>query len=148
MPAPGGHTARMKHLAILALFLTTACATGRVHFPPTDPSLPFSEAVLVDGTLYIAGHLGLDPETQRAPSDSTEEARLLLDSFSATLEQAGMSTADVVSVTLFCSDVGLYSTFNDVYREYFDAPYPARAFIGSGTLLLGARFEMKGIARK
>ena len=55
---------------------------------------------------------------------------------------------DIVSLTIYCSDLTVYDTFNKVYRTYFRGPFPARAFIGSGPLLLGARFEIQGIAVK
>jgi hypothetical protein len=47
---------------------------------------------------------------------------------------------------VFSPDLSTYDTFNGVYREFFRGPFPARAFIGSGPLLLGARFEVQGIA--
>jgi enamine deaminase RidA (YjgF/YER057c/UK114 family) len=53
---------------------------------------------------------------------------------------------DLVSVTVYCSDVSLFDTWNKVYPTYFGKDLPARAFIGSGQLLLGAHFEMTGIA--
>ena len=57
-----------------------------------------------------------------------------------------MTMDDLVTVRVFCSDVGLYNTFNTAYRKLFRDNFPARAFIGSGTLLRGARFEMTGTA--
>ena len=53
---------------------------------------------------------------------------------------------DLVSVQVYASDVGDYDAFNSVYRTYFTREFPARAFLGSGTLLFGARFEVTGIA--
>lgn len=53
---------------------------------------------------------------------------------------------DVVSVQAFASDVGLLETFNRVYRPYFGTRFPARAFIGAGPLLFGARFEVQAVA--
>jgi 2-iminobutanoate/2-iminopropanoate deaminase len=52
----------------------------------------------------------------------------------------------VVSVQVFCSDLSLFDRWNKVYPTYFGKDLPARAFIGSGALLGGARFEMQGIA--
>jgi 2-iminobutanoate/2-iminopropanoate deaminase len=49
---------------------------------------------------------------------------------------------------VYCSDVALFGAFNKVYRTFFRQPFPARAFIGSGPLLMGARFEIQGIAVK
>jgi enamine deaminase RidA (YjgF/YER057c/UK114 family) len=55
---------------------------------------------------------------------------------------------DLVSVQIFCSDVSQYDAFNTVYRTFFKQEYPARAFLGSGTLLNNARFEVQAIAVK
>lgn len=112
-----------------------------------DSQLPFSQAVRIGDTLYLAGHIGLEAE-RKVPADPAEEARLVMDAFKATLAEAGLVPDDLVSVQVFCSDVSLYDTFNGVYRRYFTKEFPARAFIGSGPLLFGARFEVQGIAVK
>lgn len=108
---------------------------------------PFSSGVLVGNTLYLAGKIGLTEE-RKVPASAAEEARLVLDDVKATLEAVGMSMDDLVSVQVFCSDVAHYDAFNRVYRTYFTKEFPARAFLGSGTLLFGARFEVQGIAVK
>jgi enamine deaminase RidA (YjgF/YER057c/UK114 family) len=110
------------------------------------PGLPFSDAVLTGDTLYLSGAGGFDPETGELPEDPADEARFLMESFKATLAAAGMTMNDLVSVTVYCPDLTLYDTFNGVYRTYFNDGFPARAFIGSGPLLFGMRFEMQGIA--
>ena len=108
--------------------------------------LPFSDAVLVGDTLYISGAGGLDVSTMTVPDDPEEEAELLMQNIEKTLAMANMTFADLVSVTVFCPDLSLYSVFNSVYREKFSGSYPARAFIGSGALLFGMRFEIQAIA--
>ena len=113
-----------------------------------DLDLPFSNAVLAGNTLYISGSGGFLPGTTQVPEDPAEEARLLMETFKATLAEADMTMNDLVSVTVYCPDLSLYQTFNSVYRTYFDGEFPSRAFIGSGPLLFGMRFEMKGIAVK
>ena len=110
-------------------------------------ALPFSGAVLVGNTLYLSGTIGLD-ENQQVPSTPEAEARLVLNSMQGTLEAAGMTMDDLVSVQVFCSDVAHYAAFNAVYRTYFTKEFPARAFVGAGTLLFDARFEVQGIAVK
>jgi 2-iminobutanoate/2-iminopropanoate deaminase len=116
--------------------------------PPGSPAVPFSDAVLSGDTLYVAGHLGLDPHTGSAPADAAAEARLAMDAVKRTLESAGLTPDDLVSVTVYCTDLQLYDTFNAVYRTYFHGQYPARAFIGSDKLLRGAHFEVQGIATR
>ena len=110
-------------------------------------ALPFSGAVLVGNTLYLSGTIGLD-ENQQVPATPEAEARLVLNSMQNTLESAGMTMDDLVSVQVFCSDVAHYAAFNTVYRTYFTGEFPARAFVGVGTLLFEARFEVQGIAVK
>ncbi len=110
-------------------------------------AVPFSGAVLVGNTLYLSGAIGLD-ENQQVPSTPEAEARLVLNSMQGTLEAAGMTMDDLVSVQVFCSDVAHYAAFNAVYRTYFTREFPARAFVGVGTLLFDARFELQGIAVK
>jgi 2-iminobutanoate/2-iminopropanoate deaminase len=110
--------------------------------------LPFSEAVLVGNTLYIAGHIGLDPKTNQAPADAEQEAHLVMDGIKKTVENAGFTMDDVVSMQIFCTDLKLYDTFNNVYKTYFHGDFPARAFIGTSTLLRNGHYEVMGIAIK
>ena len=124
------------------------CRWRHINLPSRNINAPFSDAVMVGNTVYLAGRLGLDPQTGKPPADPAVEARLLIEGFRDVLEQAGMTLNDMVSVQVFCSDVSLFDTWNQVYRAFFAQPYPARAFVGSGPLLMGARFEMQGIAVK
>ena len=109
-------------------------------------NLPFSDAVWHGDTLYLSGHLGLDPRTGKPGATPEEEARLVLDGVKRTLETAGLTMDHLLSVQIFCSDVSLFEEFNTVYRTYFPGEFPARAFLGSGKLLFDARFEVQGIA--
>lgn len=108
--------------------------------------LPFSDAVLVGDTLYIAGHIGIDPKTDRAAEDPKIEAKLVMDRVKATVESAGLTMDDIVTMQIMCTDLGLYDTFNDVYRTYFQHGFPARAFLGANSLLRGAHYEVLGLA--
>lgn len=110
-----------------------------------DPALPFADAVLVDEkTLYISGRIGLIPGTRGVPEDVGEEAALVMKDLQAVLAEAGMVLEDLVSLTVYCPDVSLWESFNAVYRTFFQGQMPPRAFIGSGALLFGARFELQG----
>lgn len=119
-----------------------------INLPTKSATAPFSDAVMVGDTLYLAGRLGVDPKTGQIPADVEQEVRLMLDSFKATLAAAGMTMDNLVTVTIYCPDLTLYDKFNGIYRGYFGKDCPARAFIGSGPLLRGARFEMQAIAAK
>ena len=133
--------------AVVALTATQGSSQPRaINLPGRTTAAPFSDAVLAGDTLYVAGRLGLDPDTGRPPATAEQEARNVLNGIQAVLAEADMTMSDLVTVQVFCADVGLYGAFNSVYREYFDDAPPARAFLGSGTLLFGARFEVTGIA--
>lgn len=112
------------------------------------PALPFSNGVMVGETFYVAGHIGIDTATGQAASNVDNEARLVMDSVKHTLEQAGLQADDLVSVTVYCTDLELYDKFNAIYRTYFHGQFPARAFIGINKLVRGAHFEVAGIAVK
>lgn len=143
-------TAGLGVLLLLAL-LSVADESDRKHIVSASAAqfkLPFSDGVLVGNTLYVAGHLGLDPKTGKPPESAEQEVRFALDGMKETVEQAGMNMDDFVSVQVFCSDLSFFDTFNKVYRTYFHEPFPARAFLGSGPLLRGAKFEVMGIAVK
>ena len=143
---------RFAMFTLLALIPATAdalAAQDREYINARSPAdgavLPFSGAVRVGETLYLSGTIGRTADGQ-IPTTAEEEARLVLNNVRSTLEAAGMTMDDLVSVQVFCSDVAHYDAFNAVYRTYFEQEFPARAFIGAGTLLFDARFEVQSIA--
>jgi len=146
---------KLQTTAVIGVLLVSSVAAGaadRKYIPHPQPAdakpLPFSDAVLVGNTLYIAGHIGTDPKTGLAPADAEEEARLVMDGIKKTVETAGLSMDDIVTVQVFCTDLKFYDTFNAVYKTYFHGDYPARAFIGTDKLLRNGRYEVLGIAVK
>ncbi|PYX86234.1 MAG: RidA family protein [Acidobacteria bacterium] len=117
-----------------------------INLPNRPALLPFSDAVQAGETLYLSGHIGIDPATGVVPSDVNHELQLLFQGFEATLRHSGMTMDDLVSVQIFSPELSLWETFNAEYVKRFSGKFPARAFIGSGPLLKGGRFEMMGIA--
>jgi 2-iminobutanoate/2-iminopropanoate deaminase len=109
---------------------------------------PGSAGVRSGNTLYLAGHLGLDPVTGCAPADGAAEARLLMDAVQRTVTDAGLRMDDLVSITVFSTDVSRNESFDAIYRTYFHGHYPARGFVGTSTLQHGAHFEILGVAVK
>jgi len=139
--------------AVLFLSFTMVASAGDRKYivnprPGDTKALPFSDAVLVGNTLYIAGHIGLDPKTAQAPADAELEAHLVMDGVKKTVENAGFSMDDIVQMQIFCTDLKLYDTFNNVYKTYFHGDFPARAFIGTDKLLRNGHYEVLGIAVK
>ena len=110
-------------------------------------AFPFSDAVLVGNTLYIAGTVGFD-SAGKVPASAEEEAKLAMEGVKKVLESQGMAMDDLVSVQVFCTDFSFYDKFNGVYRTYFHEQFPARAFLGVASLIRGAHFEITGIAVK
>jgi 2-iminobutanoate/2-iminopropanoate deaminase len=117
-----------------------------INLPSRKSPLPFSDAVLVGDTLYLSGRIGIDPATGVVPDDIDQELGLLFDGFAAVLSEADMNMDDLVWVQVFAPDISLWERFNVAYLKRFAKELPARAFIGSGPLLIGGRFEMLGVA--
>ena len=137
-------------IAGLAAFASSGKSPDRRYIEPRSASasaepLPFSGAVLVGDTLYISGDIGLEPGN-KVPAEAATEARLLMERYEKRLAAAGMTMDDLVYVTVYSSDVSDYAVFNAEYRRRFHREFPARAYIGAGKLLFGARWEMQGTA--
>jgi 2-iminobutanoate/2-iminopropanoate deaminase len=139
-------------LGVMLVFCVAAQAADRKFIVKPRPagleSVPFSDAVLVGNTLYMAGTIGLDPKTGQPPASPEEEARLVMDATKQTVEAAGLTMDDVVSIQVFCTDLKLYATFNNIYKTYFHGDFPARAFVGVDKLVRDGHFEVMGIAVK
>ena len=115
--------------------------------PAKTVQAPFSDGILAGNTLYLAGRIGLDPKTGKPPAEVEDEIKLMLDSLKGTLTQAGMTMDDLVYVQIACTDLSLFDKFNPIYTSYFTTKdFPAREFIGAGSLLRGGHFELQAIA--
>lgn len=124
-------------------------ATRRtINLPDHGSNLPFNDAILAGDTLYLSGRIGIDPVTGKVPDDVDAELKLLFDGFEAVLHEAGMAMDDLVQLQIFSPALDLWPRFNAAYVKRFSRDLPARAYIGSGPLLLNGRFEMMGIAVK
>ncbi|HKM67101.1 MAG TPA: Rid family hydrolase [Candidatus Acidoferrum sp.] len=117
-----------------------------INLPGPASQLPFSKAILAGDTLYLSGSIGLDSKTGKAPDIIDDEIKNLFVDYKTTLAAAGFSMDDLVFVQVFCTDLSLYDKFNAAYRSNFSKDFPARAFIGAGSLLRGGHFEMQAIA--
>jgi enamine deaminase RidA (YjgF/YER057c/UK114 family) len=127
----------------------TPQATRKViNLPGKSAQLPFSDAILAGNTLYLAGRIGLDPKTGKAPDKIEDEIKLLLDGEKDVLAQAGMTMDDLAYVQISCSDLTLFDKFNVIYKTYFTNEFPAREFVGAGSILRGGHFELQAIAVK
>ena len=120
-----------------------------IKLPDRPVQAPFSDAILSGNTLYLAGRIGIDPKTGKVPEKIEDEIKILLDGEKEVLAQAGMTMDDLVYVQIACTDLSLFQKFNPIYASYFTTKdYPAREFIGAGSLLVGGHFELQAIAVK
>jgi 2-iminobutanoate/2-iminopropanoate deaminase len=147
--------ARRPALAGLMLFAAAfagADATPRkAEFLNTPQALergwPFSEAVRAGDLLFLSGQIGTDPATGKVvPGGLGPEAHQTLKNVRDVLERNGSSLADVVKCTVFLVDIAEWPAFNDVYRQFFSQPFPARSALAASGLAMGARVEVECIA--
>ncbi len=110
-------------------------------------SLPFSEAVRVDNTLYLSGQVGIEPGTLKlVPGGLKEQARQTMNNIKTTLEAHGYTVSDLVKCTVMLADISKWTEFNDIYKTFFVDRYPARSALGANGLALGAQVEVECIA--
>jgi len=113
-----------------------------------EPIGPFSQAVLVDGWLFISGTGGLDKDGVPVSDDVAAQTRSMLENVKRILEAAGMSFRDVVSVTLYLTSMDHYSEVNSIYKQYFEPPYPARTTVAVKDLPAREKVKISLIAKK
>lgn len=108
---------------------------------------PYSQAVRVGNTLYLSGQTPLVAATgELAPGDISAQTRQVFENLKAVLGAAGASFGDVVRVGIYLTDLGNFAAVNEVMKEYFSEPYPARSTIGVAALPRGAAVEIDMIA--
>jgi 2-iminobutanoate/2-iminopropanoate deaminase len=122
-------------------------AAGRAaHFASPDAGvrqLPFSESVRAGDLLFLSGQIGT---IDLVPGGMEAEAKRTIENIRAILERRGASLADVVKCTVFLADMADWPAFNEIYRSYFQPPYPARSALGVNGLARGARVELECVA--
>ena len=110
------------------------------------PKGPYRQAIVSGDTIYVAGQGPVDPRTDEIfTGDIEQQTRLTLENIRAILAAAGAGMQDVVKVTVYLTDLGDFSRMNEVYRSFFNEPYPARAAVGC-QLLFGIGIEIDCIA--
>ncbi len=109
---------------------------------------PYSQAVAVDGWLWVSGQIPTDPASGELVSDDIAAAtRRVLDNLKAVIEAAGGTLDQVVRVTIYLTDLANFQTVNAVYAEYFIESPPARACVEVSGLPKGAEVEMDAVVR-
>ena len=110
---------------------------------------PYSQAIDAGETIYISGQLSIDPATGNFPAGGIQaEARQSLTNIRNILAEAGLSMKNVAKVTVLLADIKDFAAVNEVYAEFFEAPYPARSAFAVAALPKGANIEIEAIAVK
>ncbi len=108
---------------------------------------PYSQAIIANGFIFLAGQVPLVPETKKLiEGDVTVQTRQVLENIKAILEAAGTSMANVVKTTVFLTDLADFQAMNAVYATYFGDVPPARSTIQVAGLPLGAHIEIEVVA--
>ena len=107
---------------------------------------PYSQAVKAGSLMFISGQIPLDPETGDLVSKSIEDqAKQVLDNVKSICKAAGCNLEDIVKISIFLTDLSNFAVVNDVMKEYFSEPYPARATVEVSGLPLGVNVEIEAI---
>ena len=109
---------------------------------------PYSQAIVVDGTVYCSGQIGLDPATGELATGLEAQAQRALRNLTAVLDAAGVTLADVVKTTIFLTDMGDFGAVNTIYASAMPDPPPARSTVAVAALPKGALVEIEAIARR
>ena len=119
----------------------------------TSPELappvgPFSQAIKVDGFIYLSGHIGQDPATGKLVEGGiAAETERVLQNLSAVLKAAGKSFDDVVRAGVYLTSMSDFAAMNRIYARHFSQPFPARTTIGAAALPLGACVEIDFVVK-
>lgn len=110
---------------------------------------PYSQAIENNGTIYVSGQLPIDPATGAfAGDDIQSQTRQSLTNIHSILSEAGYTMTDVTKTTVYLADIAEFTAMNEIYAEYFSAPYPARAAFQVAALPKKAKVEIECIAVK
>ncbi len=107
---------------------------------------PYSQAVEVNGTVYISGQIPVVPADGSIPESIELQTRQSLKNIGAILEKAGLTYSNVVKTTVLLADIADFASMNAVYSEFFTEEKPARACYQVAALPMGVKVEIEAIA--
>lgn len=91
---------------------------------------PYSSAKEAHGLLFIAGQVGIDPETKIASNDFNRQLTQVLENLKNVLILNGLSLSDVINVRVYLTDISKFNQMNKVYETYFEGTAPSRECVG------------------
>jgi reactive intermediate/imine deaminase len=118
----------------------------RVHTDQAPAAIgPYSQAIRAGDTVYLAGQIGLDPQTMTIVEGVEAQCRRVLDNLRAVARASGGDLDRIVKLNVYVTDMGNFPVVNAVMDEYLREPYPARATVGVAALPRGAVVEMDAV---
>ncbi|MFW5627815.1 MAG: RidA family protein [Candidatus Cloacimonadaceae bacterium] len=109
---------------------------------------PYSQAAMMNNTLFISGQLGIDLNTGELAEGFEAQANLIFQHIKSILTAAGMGMSHVVKVSVFLQDMNDFARLNDIYARHFSSPYPAREAIQVARLPKDGLIEISVIAMR
>lgn len=109
---------------------------------------PYSQAIDTGSIVFVSGQLPINPATGEMPADIKSQTAQALENACAILKSAGLSLDNVVKTTVLLSDIANFGPMNEVYAQYFSAPYPARSAFAVRDLPKAALVEIEVIASR
>tara|TARA_Y100000739_G_C20198759_1_gene280075 strand:+ start:99 stop:479 length:381 start_codon:yes stop_codon:yes gene_type:complete len=111
------------------------------------PIGPYSQAIIVNNTIYLSGQIAINPTTNLLITDSIEnETNMVLKNIQNILQEHKCSMNEIIKCTIFLSDMNLFDKVNKIYEKYFDTPYPARETVQVSGLPKNVNIEISVIA--
>ena len=120
-----------------------------IETPDAPPAIgPYSQGIQFGDMLITSGQLPIDPETGDLPEETKKQAHLCLKNVKAVLAASGYGMADVRKATVFVKDMNDFTDINEVYKQYFTMPFPARSLVEVARLPKDVKVEIEVIASK
>ena len=111
------------------------------------PIGPYSQAVAVNGFLFVSGQIPADPETGAiVDTGIRDEARQVMENLKAILVEAGITFDNVIKTTIFLTDMQSFAQVNEIYGSYFNTQFPARETVQVAALPKNVNVEISVIA--
>lgn len=108
---------------------------------------PYSQAIVINGWVHTSGQIPLTPSGDKITGSLTDQTEQVFNNLEAILKNAGCSLREVVSVTVYMTDLAEFASMNEVFSSRFGDHHPARSTVQVVALPTGARVEISAIAR-
>ena len=104
----------------------------------------YSQAVKVNNIIFLSGQIGLDPKTMQLVDGIENQIHQVFKNISEVVKVSGASMSNIVKLNIYLTDLGHFATVNEIMKQYFSEPYPARAAVGVASLPKDALIEADG----